>query len=187
VLCAGIANLGFTMGAFVNFALFGEQGLAVAQMYTLFWELGMVLVLYPVARHYGHGGGAPLWKLILANFRDVRSLPLVAAIIGLTLNRLGVPRPEIIGRSGAVNVLIIVGTVVAFFTTGLLLHFERIGQHRWLYLLIAGVKFIFCPLVGAALVAAMWLIGLPLISVTFVVNTAMYLAIVLPVVVLVLG
>jgi len=95
VLAAGASNLGFTMGGFINFALFGEQGLAVAAMYTIFWEVGMALVLYPVARHYGHATGAPLWKLILANFRDPRALPLLAALVGLTLNLARVPgRPS---------------------------------------------------------------------------------------------
>ncbi|MDD4888931.1 MAG: hypothetical protein PHU85_03305, partial [Phycisphaerae bacterium] len=60
VLAAGASNLGFTMGGFVNFALFGEQGLAVAAMYTMYWDFGMVLLLYPVARHYGQGTGRPL-------------------------------------------------------------------------------------------------------------------------------
>jgi len=222
VLSAGASNLGFTMGSFVNFALFGVQGLAVAQLYTSFWEFGMVFVLYPTARHYGHNTGAPLWRLILANFRDPRALPLLAAITGLTLNLAGVPRPAFIADLHLVDYLIVFGTVVAFFTTGLRLHFEQLGLHRRLYAIVAAVKFLFLPLVGACLVGIMWLLGVPLVkpddapawkvvlvqastptaiyavvisnlfnlddklaSIVFVVNTATYLAVVLPILVFV--
>lgn len=224
VLTAGASNLGFTMGSFVNFALFGVQGLAVAQLYTSFWEFGMVFVLYPVARHYGYATGAPLWRLIVDNFRDPRALPLLAAICGLTLNLTGVPRPAFVADIHLVDILIIFGTVVAFFTTGLRLHFEQIGVHRLLYPIVAGIKFLFLPAVGAGLVAFMWAIGVPLVnpadapawkvvliqastptaiyavvisnlfnlddklaSIVFVINTATYLAIVLPIIVFALG
>lgn len=229
VLASGASNLGFTMGGFVNFALFGEQGLAVAAMYTIYWEVGMALVLYPVARHYGHAAGAPLWKLILANFRDPRCLPLLAAVIGLTLNLAGVSRPAVvdsrlIGSNTIIDLLIIGGAVLGFFTTGVRLHFEHILTHRWLYPIVGAVKFIFLPAVGAVLVGLMWLAGTPLVrpleapawkvvlvqastptaiyavvlsnlfnlddklaSVIFVVNTAMYLLIVLPIIVMVFG
>lgn len=221
VLAAGASNLGFTMGGFVNFALFGEQGLAVAAMYTMYWEFGMVFVLYPVARHYGGAGGRSFARLVLDNFTDVRALPLLAAIVGLTLNLTGVPRPTIVERSHAVDALIIGGAVVAFFTTGLRLHLGQIRLHRALYAIVAGVKFLLKPAVAAGLIGLMWLAGRPLTfppeaaawkvvlvqastptaiyavvmsnlfdlddklaSILFVVNTATYLAIVVPVIVL---
>ncbi len=225
VLVAGASNLGFTMGGFVNYALFGEQGLAIAAMYTMFWNVGMVLVLYPIARHYGYAGGEPLWKLIVANFWDIRSLPLLSVLTGLTLNLCGAPRPAFFGRAlvfqlDSLGLLIIAGAILSFFTTGLRLHFAHLHLHRRLYVIVAGIKFILMPLVGAVLVGAMCLIGRPipppgwqvvlvqastpaaiyavvisnlfdlddrLASIIFVVNTATYLVVVLPVLLFVFG
>jgi predicted permease len=233
VLTCGSSNLGFTMGGFVNFVLFGEQGLALAAMYTLFWNFGMVLVLYPVARHYGHGPGQPMAKLILRSFADIRSLPLVGVVAGLALNlwvnRYHAPGGVVsavdslmgwVDAHDLLSALIIGGVFISFFTTGLRLHLGHLARHTRLYVLTAATKFLFLPLVGAALVGLMWLIGRPLpppagkvvlvqastavaiysvlisnmfdlddelASIIFVVNTACYLAVVLPVVVLLWG
>ncbi|MBI5394426.1 MAG: AEC family transporter [Verrucomicrobia bacterium] len=224
VLTAGASNLGFTMGGFVNYLLFREPGLAVAAMYTTFWDFAMVLLLYPVARHYGHGADQPLWRLIVASFADLRSLPLLATALGLTLNLAGVARPAAIARWHVVDVAMLVGAVVAFFVTGLRLQLGRFHEHRRLYALVALVKFLLMPAVAAALVGLMWLAGHPLVhpasapgwkvalvqastpsaiyavvisnlfhlddrlaSVIFVVNTACYLAVVMPLVLMIFG
>lgn len=220
VLTCGASNLGFTMGGFVNFLLFGKQGLGLAAMYTLFWNFGMILVLYPVARHYGHGPRRSMLRLVLASFWDVRSLPMLSVIAGLSLNLAGVRPPACLDEYQVLTILIIGGVFVSFFTTGLSLHFGRLGQHGALYAIMAATKFLFLPAVGAALVGLMWLSGHPLpapadkvvlvqastavaiysvlissmfglddrlASIIFVVNTACYLAIVLPIVVWVFG
>ncbi len=224
VLTAGASNLGFTMGGFVNYLLFREPGLAMAAMYTSFWDFAMVLLFYPVARHYGHGTDQPLWRLIVANFADLRSLPCLATASGLTLNLLGVPRPAVIAQWHVVDVAMIGGAVLAFFVTGLRLHLGQLGAHKWLYALVAGVKFLLMPAVAAVLVGLMWLAGHPLVhpasapgwkvvlvqastpaaiyavvisnlfhlddrlaSAIFVVNTACYLAVVMPLVLMIFG
>jgi len=163
VLTAGASNLGFTMGGFVNYLLFREPGLAMAAMYTSFWDFAMVLLFYPVARHYGHGSDQPLWRLILANFADLRSLPFAATLLGLTLNLMGVPRPAVIAQWHVVDVAMIGGAVLAFFVTGLRLHLEQWQAHRRFYVLVAGVKFLLMPMVAAVLLGALWLAGHPLL------------------------
>lgn len=224
VLAAGASNLGFTMGGFVNYLLFREPGLAMAAMYTSFWDFAMVLLFYPVARHYGHGTGQPLWRLILENFADLRSLPFAATVLGLTLNLMGVPRPAAIAHWHVVDVAMIAGAVLAFFVTGLRLRVDSLQTHRRLYALVAAVKFLLMPTVAAALLGLLWLAGHPLAhpavapgwkvalvqastpaaiyavvianlfrlddrlaSVIFVVNTVCYLALVLPLVLMIFG
>jgi len=224
VLTAGASNLGFTMGGFVNYLLFREPGLAMAAMYTSFWDFAMVLLFYPVARHYGHGTDQPLWRLVAANFADLRSLPFLATAFGLTLNLMGVARPAAIARWHVVDVAMIAGAVLAFFVTGLRLHLGQLGAHKRLYALVAAVKFLLMPAVAAVLVGLMWLAGHPLVhpagapgwkvalvqastpvaiyavvisnlfhlddrlaSVIFVVNTICYLAVVMPLVLMIFG
>lgn len=224
VLTAGASNLGFTMGGFVNYLLFREPGLAMAAMYTSFWDFAMVLLFYPVARHYGHGADQPLWRLVLANFADLRSLPFLATVLGLTLNLLGVARPAAITQWHVVDVAMVGGAVLAFFVTGLRLHLGQLHAHKWLYALVAGVKFLLMPAVAAVLLGLMWLAGHPLVhpagapgwkvalvqastpaaiyavvisnlfhlddrlaSVIFLVNTICYLAVVMPLVLMIFG
>lgn len=225
VLATGASNLGFTMGGFVNYVLFGSQGLATAAMYTIFWNFGMVFVLFPIARHYGHGSDQPLWKLILINLVDVRSLPLLAVLAGLAVNLQGVAYPQsltrpVIGPADLLGVLIVGGVIVSFFATGLRLHFERAFRRKLPYVMVACSKFVIMPAVGAVLVAIMWLVGSPmpwpgngvvlvqastptaiyavvisnlfhlddrLAGIMFVVNTALYLVVILPAIVWLLG
>lgn len=163
VLAAGASNLGFTMGGFVNFLLFHEPGLAMAAMYTSFWDFAMILLFYPVARHYGHGSDQPLWRLIVANFADLRSLPFLGTVIGLTLNLMGVARPAAVTEWHVVDVAMFAGAVLAFFVTGLRLHVGELHVHKWLFALVAAVKFLLMPAVVAALVGLMWLAGHPLV------------------------
>ncbi|MCG3180007.1 MAG: hypothetical protein BIFFINMI_02361 [Phycisphaerae bacterium] len=164
VLTCGASNLGFTMGGFVNYLLFGQQGLGLAAMYTIYWNFGMVLVLYPIARHFGHGGGQPLWRLVLNSFWDIRSLPLVGVAVGLTLNLTGHHLPAFVGEYHVLRWLIIGGVFVSFATTGLTLHFGGLGRHGGLFAAIGVAKFLFLPAVGAALVWLMAAMGWPLPS-----------------------
>lgn len=220
VLVAGASNLGFTMGGFVNYALFGELGLGIAAIYTMFWDFGTALVLYPAARHYGSSHGQSLGRLILANFTDIRCLPLLTTIIGLALNLSGVPRPAMVDRLHLIRIGIIGGSVVAFLTTGLRLHVGQLGLHRRQYVAAGLIKFVLMPAVGAALLGVLMLAGHPLsspawkvvlvqastpaaiysviisnlfdlddrlASLVFVVNTASYLVLILPIIVLLLG
>ncbi len=154
-IACGASNLGFTMGGTVNFVLFGEYGLALATIFTAFWNFGLVFILYPIARHYGTADRQPVWKLLVANFADIRSLPLLGVFAGLALNLGGVSRPEAVEDYPVVTVLILGGVVIAFFTTGLRLYFSRVTGNVRLYGLVAGVKFIVLPAT-----AALILIGL---------------------------
>ncbi len=159
-MACGASNLGFTMGGTVNFVLFGEYGLALASIFTAFWNFGLVFILYPIARHYGTADRQPLWKLLVANFWDLRSLPLLGVLAGLTLNLSGLARPDWVDRFHLVTILIIAGVIIAFFTTGLRLHFSQMSAHYRLYGWVAGVKFILLPATAAVILLVLHAAGL---------------------------
>ncbi len=161
-VACGASNLSFTMGGTVSFVLFGEYGLALASIFTAFWNFGMVFILYPVARHYGASEYQPIWKLLIANFRDIRSLPLLGVLAGIALNLSGVERPGAVERYHVVTVSIIAGVFIAFFTTGLRLYFTQLAGRLALFGLVACVKFLLIPATALLLLGILEVVGLGL-------------------------
>lgn len=220
-LAAGVGNNGFTMGAFVLYLLRGEPGMGLSNLYILLFVPVMVLVMYPLARHFAsEQPPGSLGKLIVRSVFDWRSLGLPVTLAAIVLSALGVPRPAAMSEWHLVDVLVYTITPLAFFGIGLRLHFSRVLP---LWRVIAGValvRFGLCAATGMGLAALTWLTPWPLkdlrwevyviqafvpssvtmvavanmfglhpreASVLFVVNTAMYLVLVLPIVLALFG
>ncbi len=220
-LASGLGNAGFTMGGFVIFQLFGQQGLGLVSVYSLMWTPMVVLAAYPVARHFaGRGAGGSLARLMLRNLFDWRSAGLLAVTAGIILSLSGVQRPDVISRLHVVDILIFVVTAAAYFSIGLRLHVGHVAPLKKYLLALAGMRFIIAVAVGLTLVGLTTLTSFPLAglarkvfiietfvptavtmvavsnmfslkpraaSVLFVINTLMYLLLVLPIVVAIFG
>lgn len=217
----GTGNNGFTMGAFVLYLLYGEPGMGLSNLYILLFVPTMVLLLYPLARHYSNAQpSASLRKLIVNSLFDWRSAGLPLVVLGIVLSVIGVPRPPQIAEWHVLDILVFSITPMAFFGIGLLLHFSRV-QSLWRMLAgLAVVRFALGAAVGLVLASATWWTPLALhelrwkvvvvqsfvptsvtmvalanmfdlrpreASVLFVVNTAMYLLLVLPLVMWLFG
>ena len=114
-LQAGMGNIGYTFGGAICFMVWGLQGLAVEQIFTMMWPFFAFIFCFPIARHYGEvaaaaagGEACPAispWRLVLRTLRqsllDLRSLPLYAATAGVVLNLAGLepPSPSTAGTS----------------------------------------------------------------------------------------
>lgn len=209
-------NTGFTMGGFVLYLLYGEQGLALVSVYCLTWTPMMVLFHYPLARHFAHGPDRPpLGRLMLENLLDWRSVALPISIVSIILCLARVPRPAFIEQWRVVDVLMVVVTAMAYFGIGMRLHLGDLGRLWKMVLALGALRFGVGLAVGWCIVALMGLTPWPLeglrlevfiiesfvpsavigvavasmfglrprsASVLFVVNTVMYLALVLPIV-----
>jgi len=219
-LCTvGTSNIGFTMGGFVCYCLFGMEGLGYAQLYACSWTLPYVGFYYSVARRFGEEAAVDL-RFVLRTLLDRRSLPVLAALVGVTLNLSGVPMPAWIKTWRILDTWIILTVLLSFAIMGLQLHFSNLGDRKRLQAMLAGVKFCVAPLVAWMLVSAAQklLPPLPLLARQvvivqsfmptaiyavvianlfhlnarlagrlFMVNTVLFLAIVLPVLVFVFG
>ncbi len=220
-IATGAGNHGVTMGGFVAFLLFGPTGLGLVSVYCLMFFPMIVLLIYPVARHFADPAArTPLWRLVGRSVVDWRSVGLLAAGAGLALNLYGVPRPTQLYDAGLLSVLVYTVTPMAFFAIGLRLHLTELRPAWRLVAALAGTRFVLAVGVGLVLawlttltpfglmglqqkvflmetcvptavssvaVANMFALRPRLASVLFVSNTAMYLAVVLPVVAWVLG
>ncbi len=137
-LACGVGNLGSTMGGFVVYILYGEQGLGLAGILTLMFVPMVVLWTYPIARHFSPDvSRLPLAKLYATSLINWRSMGLLIVGSGVVLSSTGVPRPEWITSLHIVDLAVFSLIAAAYFAIGLRLHMR---DWRHLKRLIAGLS-----------------------------------------------
>lgn len=169
-MCAGLGNLGFTLGAYLCYTLLGEsQGdrdaaLAYAVVQVNLMAMSGVLMLYPLARHFGEPAarGQSVLRLIVTSFLDLRALMVHCAIVGVVLAYLKVPYPQIITKLYIIDVLFYLGGFGGYFAIGLRLRLGDTKQYLREHALLAAVKFAGLPLLSLGILALVNLTAVPL-------------------------
>ena len=215
-------NTGVTMGGLVLLGLYGQDlGLGLMGIYSLMWMPFVVLVAYPIARHYSptHGGG-PLGRLMLRSIFDWRSVGLPLVIASVFVSAYRVPCPPQIGDWHVPKILAYATVVAAFFAIGLRLRISHTKQLLPVICALAGLRFVVAagiamglalltrwtpwPMVGveadafviecimptavtAVGIASLFDLDADEAATIFVVNTLMFLALIMPVVFWVCG
>lgn len=163
---AAHSNWGFTMGGFICLRLFGEQGLAYTVIYATLWTIIMFGLFFPLAGRFA--GRTERYGLasFVRNLLDLRCLPLAGVLAGIGLSLSGIERPAVFQQWRIIDALVILCTAVMFFVTGLRLHVSHVWGHMRLYAWLAGIKFVFSPLLALGLIwlvqqAGVGLTGLP--------------------------
>lgn len=148
--CAFFSNLGY-LGAFVAFALYGEHGFTLAQLYLLFFTPCFYTIGFGLAAHYGGrqeraqaAGQEP------ALFENLQRYPLSGLAAGLALNLLHVTRPAWCGPLD--GVLIPSATALYLVAVGSRLRLERLQDHWRPCAAMSALKFLYLPVIG-------WLVG----------------------------
>lgn len=213
IIASCISNYGFTLGGFVCLIFLGEQALSMQTVYIFPLVVFIYLVWLPIGRYYGAAGEkTSAFKSFLMAFRDITTLPLAGTLAGLALNFAGVGRPELLGDVNMV--LAYAGTTASTFTVGVTLQLGSVGAFKSENSSMAAIKFIIGPVVGytlakalgatqlqtqvavilssvpvglfASFAASIFGLNRNLANSLFVVNTAVYLIVILPVLVAVL-
>ena len=157
ILAGGLSNLGYTGGAFVCYALFGAQGLALANIYPILWLPVIYLVFFPLLKIHelrteDSGAGFKLSQVL-----DFRFLALPAIIAAIILNLTGVKPPAFIAEFYIIDIFVYIASGLSFFAIGLRVNLSRLKNYINLYFLLAAVKFILTP---AAALLIIWLLAL---------------------------
>jgi len=163
VLLSAFGNNGLTMGGFVIFILFGDAALGLASLFFLLFPTIVVLLGYPVARHYGsHGPTQSLGRLLLKSLTDWRSLalPISLAGVGLSLGR--VPIPTAVDELHVVDVLVYAINISAYFSIGLRLQVSHVPKLRGLIAGLACTRFALGLATGLLLIGVTWLTPWPI-------------------------
>ena len=100
----------------------------------------------------GRSGKKSMGPVIFEGIWHVRSLSMVGLGMGIAFSLLKVPYPGWIETYYLLKILVIAGTFVSFGVVGLSLHPDHIGKYGRLYLSQGFVKFIIAPLVSLVLV-----------------------------------
>lgn len=204
-LSATLSNHGFTMGGFLCYLFFGERGLGLSIIMVLYFIPYLYGFVFPCVKVLTRAPqrGSALRDYIL----DARNMPLAALAAAALLRQAGIERPAI---AFPVNALLVLSIALYYLTVGM--NFVATGVRGLLrpHVCLAAIKFIIVPAVAAAVLsvvpieqsmkavillqscmpAAVYsvvtavLFGLDagLASSLFVVNTAVFLGAVLPVV-----
>lgn len=100
----------------------------------------------------GRSGKKSMGPVIFEGIWHVRSLSMVGLGMGIAFSLLKVPYPRWIETYYLLKILVIAGTFVSFGVVGLSLHPDHIGKYGRLYLSQGFVKFIIAPLVSLVVV-----------------------------------
>ena len=179
---AGISNTGFTLGAFLCYALIkpGPLALSYGMAFTMAMGVSLVLVMYPLAHHYGGTGGGSILRLVIASFTTVRAMPLYLSGFGVLLNLAGIPVPRQLDDWHIMEAIFFLGAGAAYAGIGLRL---RLGDSlaAWrMHLILAAVQFIVHPAATLAILVMLAAAGatpLPLVRDVLVVESFMPTAI----------
>jgi len=161
VLAGGLSNSGFGLGAYLCYSILHppEEALAYGLAYASLMNAAMVPLLYPLILHYGQTPGhkqTSFTRLMVKSYFDLRAMPMYAALIGVALAVARVPFPATIDRYHLIHVLAYAGSFGGYFGIGLRLHLGGSAAYLKHYELLAGMKFLMIPAVGAGL---LWLIA----------------------------
>ena len=205
-ITSSLANHGFTMGGFVCFMLLGEKGLGLSFIFTAYFMPFIFLVVFPYADS-ARRGGADFARIAREFIRNPRNMPLYAIMVSLLLHALDVPRPAVSFPLGA---LIAVSMSVYYFTLGMTFRPGEIRSAMRENACVALLKFAVVPALAAlvlgtlpldpvvraviqvqafmpaavysVITAVLYDLDAPFASGVFVVNTLLFLAVVLPVI-----
>jgi len=163
ILAAALSNHGFTLGAYLCYALLSpaDDALRYGIAYVTSMQVFMVLIFYPVASHYSPDGGRGLGRLMLNSFITWRAMPLYMAIVGTVLNLAEVTYPEAIETWHIMDALFFAGAAGANGGIGMRFRFGDTRHHLHLHGLLGVVQFVVHPLAAAGLIGLMHLGGYP--------------------------
>ncbi len=157
ILAAGLSNMGYTGGAFVCYALFGAEGLALANIYPVFWISTVYLIFFPLLKIHQLRLMDSNAKFSFGQVLDFRFLVLPAVITAIILNLTGLESPPFIAKFHIIDILVYIASCLSFFAIGLQVKLSRLKNYINLYFPLVVIKFILTPVVALLII---WLLAL---------------------------
>jgi len=143
IISSSLANHGFTMGGFICYLIAGEKGIGLASIFTLYFMPYTFIFIFSYARTgsirniFSAGGFAE-------NFLNLQNMPLHAVILAMVLHLIGISRPDI---NISLDVFLYISIGLYYFTLGLNFSFGDFRSTGREQLLLAAVKFLVLPLI----------------------------------------
>ncbi len=147
---AMFSNIGYTLGGFIAFVLYGEAGFGLTVLYCLYFKPFYYTIGFYIAENYSSKKGVKIKDNLKKVFTDgIRLFPLLGLAGGIGLNLLGVPRPGFIQQLN--GFLIPATTFIYMFAIGMTLKLRAVKRFKVPVLSMSVIKFIWSPLIGLAI------------------------------------
>lgn len=162
VLGAALSNHGFTLGAYLCYALLDPPAMALQYgiAFVMSMQIFMVLVFFPIANHYGPHDIGSVGRLMFDSLVTIRAMPLYLALVGAALNVLEVPFPRQVEQWHVYEILFFAGAIGSNAGIGLLLRLGDSMKAIRMHGLLALAQFVIHPLATFGLLALLPTLGL---------------------------
>ena len=156
IACSMFSNTGPTLGVFLCFILFGDQGLYLASWYITLYMPFYYFVGFPLMSSIS-GEGDYRVRDAFADLvtNPVSIVPISSMILGLSLNLAGVARPPLLNLL-VTKFLTYLLTASFSFAIGMGLNFRQSFKYVKHSLWISVIKFLYNPLTSLLM---MWALG----------------------------
>jgi hypothetical protein len=144
---AMFSNVGYTLGGFIAFVLYGEVGFGLTVLYCLYFRPYFYTIGFYIGENYSTDRKIKIKDNLKKMFTEgIRLFPLLGVAAGTTLSLLQIPRPAFIGLFN--KILIPVSTVGFMLAIGMTMKTHIIKRFKAPLLSMSFIKFIWSPLIG---------------------------------------
>jgi Predicted permeases len=206
LISSSLSNHGFTMGGFLCYLLMGEKGLGLSFIFISYFMPYIFLVIFPYASLVSTHARYDM-RFVRDFFFNIQNMPLYAFFFALALQGCGFKRPEIFFP---IDILLMIAIALYHFSLGINFEFKEVLSSRKENMALGMIKFFIIPMITflvlrwvaldpqievvimlqsfmptavySVMVPVLYDLDAKLASSLFVVNTLIFLIIVLPIV-----
>lgn len=209
-ISSSLANHGITMGGFICYLLLGEEGLGLSFIYVLYFAFFVYMFIFPYARYVSSEKNVSVLRLFkfLLSFNN---MPLYATLIAILLQLFNVGRPRV---DFPINTIVFISIALSYFMLGLTSNFHLVKHTINENIILTILKFIIIPViiyfmllifdiplnykivifvqslmpaaVYSVVTSVLYNLNTKFAGVLFIVNTLLFLIIVLPVIIFII-
>ncbi len=142
LVSSSLSNHGFTMGGFICYMFLGEKGLGLMTLFLLYFTPYLFLVVFPYANQVSKRQPFTL-RFFMTHLLSPQNMPLAALILGLIFIWTGVRRPDI---RFPIDAFLATSISIYFFSLGLTFELTHIRATFRENLYLGLGKFLLVPL-----------------------------------------
>lgn len=144
LISSSLANHGFTLGGFLCYILLGEQGLGLSFIFISYFMIYLFLFIFPFANLSTQREMA-LARNIRALIFTLKNMPLYAIFLVLLLHLVGIERPAM---AFPVDIFLIISIALYYLSLGMSFSFHYVKDIKRENLILSLIKFMLVPLVA---------------------------------------
>ena len=141
-ISASLGNHGFTMGGFICYLILDEIGLNYSVLFVSYFTFYFSFFLFPYARSKSKSNLQNNFGILSYIIQDY-NLSFVFIVSGLILNYFGL-KAEYFSFI-PLNLILYISVSIQFFSLGLTFHFNSIGQYIKAHVVLGSIKFLLLP------------------------------------------